>query len=110
MPSMMIMLTMAKPMMMVMMLEMEMDNVDENILLALVWFGGLVDLDWWFGGLVRVPCAKSFWRTMPMQMYCGHSLSWYVNLYLCNCICAFDADANLLRAFSLVCQLPQALI
>ena len=75
MPSMMIMLTMAKPMVVITsLLEIEMDKVDENILLALVWFGGLVDLDWWFGGLVRVPCAKSFWRTMPMQMYCGHSL------------------------------------
>ena len=99
MPSMMIMLTMAKPMMMVMMLEMEMDNVDENVLLALVWFSGLVDCSL---------CKKFLANNADANVL--RTFSWYVNLYLCNCICAFDADANLLRAFSLVCQLPQALI
>ena len=76
MPSMMIMLTMAKPMVVITsLLEIEMDKVDENILLALVWFGG------W----VLVPCAKSFWRTMPMQMFCGHSLG----MSTCICVIVF---------------------
>ena len=76
---MMMMLTMAKPMVMITsLLEMEIANVDENILLALVWFGGLVD--WWIGGLV-------VW--------------WIGARSLCEKFLANNADANVLRTFSL---------
>ena len=60
--------------MMVMMLEMEMDNVDENVLLALVWFSGLLLVQKVAGEQCRCKCSADI-------------LSWYVNLYLCNCIC-----------------------
>ena len=62
--------------MMVMMLEMEMDNVDENVLLALVWFSGLVDCSL---------CKKFLANNADANVL--RTFSWFVNLYLCNCIC-----------------------
>ena len=55
---------------------------------------------------------STWWTSTLMQMFCGYSL-WYVNLVdlvnLVNLV-YIKVDANVLRAFSLVCQLPPALI